>query len=304
MDKLLAITLFVEAVDARGFSAAARKLGLATSSVSRAIDALESELGATLLNRSTRQISVTDAGARYYHKARRLLEDLAEADAEVADRGLEPVGSLRVCVPVEFGRRLIAPHLGRLLKQYPGLALDISLSDRFDDLLDGRFDVAIRLGEAATDAEVVCRHLADFRRWSVASPAYLATHGQPERPEQLATHACLRFSYGAARQVWCFKRLDEQIDVPIQGRLRSDNADVLRQAALDDTGIALLADWLVAEDVRAGRLVRVLPEWQCNPDQASHGINALYLPNHRGSRRVTAFIDFLQEVLEIQFNPL
>lgn len=297
MDKLLALKLFVESVDARGFSAAARKLGLATSSVSRAIDALESELGATLLNRSTRQISVTDAGARYYQKARRLLEDLADADAEVTDRGLEPVGSLRVCVPVEFGRRLIAPHLGQLLKRYPNLALDISLSDRFDDLLDGRFDVAIRLGAAAPDADVVCRHLADFQRWTVASPAYLAAHGQPHHPEQLSAHACLRFSYGAAPQVWRFSCGDEQIDVPIQGRLRSDNADVLRQAAIDDAGIALLADWLVAEDVRAGRLIRVLGEWACAPNQASSAINALYRPNHRGSRRVTAFIGFLQDIV-------
>ncbi|GAB7532129.1 LysR family transcriptional regulator [Pseudomonas sp. 3A(2025)] len=297
MDKLLAIKLFVESVDAQGFSAAARKLGLATSSVSRAIDALENQLGATLLNRSTRQISVTDAGARYYHKARRLLEDLSEADAEVADRGLEPVGSLRVCVPVEFGRRLIAPHLGQLLKRYPELTVDITLSDRFDDLLDGRFDVAIRLGAAAPDAEVVCRHLADFQRWTVASPAYLSAHGQPQHPEHLSAHACLRFNYGTARQVWRFSHGDEQTDVPIQGRLRSDNADVLRQAAIDDAGIALLADWLVAEDISAGRLVRVLEEWDGTPNRASNAINALYLPNHRGSRRVAAFIGFLQDIL-------
>ncbi|MDD1962119.1 LysR family transcriptional regulator [Pseudomonas sp. 39004] len=162
MDKLLAMKMFAATVDAQGFSAAARKLGLATSSVTRLVDALEAELGATLLNRSTRQVSLTEAGARYYARARGIFEALDEADASVADRGEEPVGVLRLCLPVEFGRRVIAPHLGAFLARHPALELDIDLSDRLDDLLDGRYDLSIRLGDPAPNDELVCRPLGLF----------------------------------------------------------------------------------------------------------------------------------------------
>ncbi len=131
MDKFLAMKMFVATVDAQGFSAAARRLGLATSSVTRLVDALETALGATLLNRSTRQVSLTEAGARYYERARGIFEALDEADASVADRGEQPVGVLRLCLPVEFGRRVIAPHLGAFLARHPALELDIDLSDRW-----------------------------------------------------------------------------------------------------------------------------------------------------------------------------
>jgi DNA-binding transcriptional LysR family regulator len=298
MDKLLALRMFVESVDAKGFSAAARKLDLAASSVTRMIDALEAELGAVLLNRSTRQVTVTEAGARYYQNARKVLEDVAEADAQIMDRGDEPVGQLRVCVPVEFGRRLIAPHLGRFLSRYPKLELDITLSDDLDDLLGGRYDVAIRLGAAAPDDELVCRQVGQFSRWVVASPEYLAAHGPLSEPQHLQQHCCLRFSYAASRQVWTFMRDDQEQQIEITGRLKSSNADVLREAALAGTGVALLADWLVQADVSRGALNRVLSDYQINPGQARPAINALYLPNHRGSRRVSAFIDFLAQILD------
>jgi DNA-binding transcriptional LysR family regulator len=298
MDKLLALKMFVESVDAKGFSAAARKLDLATSSVTRMVDALETELGAVLLNRSTRQISVTDAGARYYQKARQVLEDVAEADAQVTDRGDEPVGQLRVCVPVEFGRRLIAPHLGRFLARHKQLELDITLSDDLDDLLGGRYDVAIRLGGTAPTDERVCRRIGQFSRWVVASPHYLAAHGLPLTPDDLVQHDCLRFSYAVARQVWTFTHDGQQQQIEIQGRLKSSNADVLREGALAGAGFALLADWLVAADVARGTLTRVLADYEVNPDSARSAINALYLPNHRGSKRVNAFIEFLSEILD------
>lgn len=297
MDKLLAIKAFMATVDARGFSAAARNLGVATSSVTRLVDALEAELGAALLNRSTRQVSLTEAGASYYQRCREVLEALAEADANVGDRGEEPVGVLRLCLPVEFGRRVIAPHLGRFLAAHPGLELDIDLSDRFDDLLEGRYDVSIRLGEAAPSDELICRPLGRFQRWLVASPAYLAGHAPLEHPRGLNEHACLRFRYGQSARPWRLSRDEQTLELDISGPLRSSNADVLREAALSGAGIALLADWLVREDVAAGRLLRLLPDWQISPGSASNAINALYLPNHRGSRRVQAFVGFCEALL-------
>jgi len=297
MDKLLAMKMFVESVDAKGFSAAARRLDLAPSSVTRMIDALEAQLGAVLINRSTRQVTVTEAGAHYYDQARKILEDVAQADAQIMDRGDQPVGQLRVCLPVEFGRRLIAPHLGELLARYPQLELDVTLSDNLDSLLSGRFDVAIRLGEAGPSDDLVSRTLGHFSRWVVASPDYLARHGVPEMPSDLARHDCLRFSHTAGRQVWTFVQDDQSQLVGIQGRLKSSNADVLREAALGGAGIALLADWLVEADVASGALTRVLAGYDVNPNQSRSAITALYLPNHRGSKRVNAFIQFLESLL-------
>jgi DNA-binding transcriptional LysR family regulator len=297
MDKLLAMKMFAATVDAQGFSAAARKLGVATSSVTRLVDALEAELGATLLNRSTRQVSLTEAGARYYARARGIFEALDEADASVADRGEEPVGVLRLCLPVEFGRRVIAPHLGPFLAKHPALELDIDLSDRLDDLLDGRYDLSIRLGDPAPNDELVCRTLGRFERWLVASPGYLAGRAALEHPQQLLEHACLRFRYGQKARPWCMTRGQEVLELDVSGPLRSANADLLRETALAGSGIALLADWLVREDVADGTLQRVFGDWQVSPGTANDRINALYLPNHRGSRRVNAFITFCEGLL-------
>ena len=298
MDKLLAMQMFTATVDAQGFSAAARRLGVATSSVTRLVDALESELGTTLLNRSTRQVSLTEAGARYYARAREIFGALEEADASVADRGDEPVGVLRLCLPVEFGRRVIAPHLGPFLARYPSLELDIDMSDRLDDLLDGRYDLSIRLGDPSPNDELVCRQLGRFQRWLVASPDYLASRDALLHPEQLLQQACLRFRYGQKARAWRLQRADEVLELEVSGPLRSANADLLREAALAGSGIALLADWLVREDVAAGRLQRLFADWQASPGTANDSINALYLPNHRGSRRVNAFIGFCEGLLK------
>lgn len=298
MDKLLAMKMFTATVDAQGFSAAARRLGVATSSVTRLVDALEAELGTTLLNRSTRQVSLTEGGARYYARAREIFDALEEADASVADRGDEPVGVLRLCLPVEFGRRVIAPHLGPFLAKHPSLELDIDMSDRLDDLLDGRYDLSIRLGDPSPDDELVCRQLGRFQRWLVASPDYLAARDPLLHPEQLLQHACLRFRYGQKARAWRLQRADEALELEVSGPLRSANADLLREAALAGSGIALLADWLVREDVAAGRLQRLFADWQASPGTANDSINALYLPNHRGSRRVNAFIGFCETLLK------
>ncbi|WP_060484454.1 LysR family transcriptional regulator [Pseudomonas sp. NBRC 111123] len=298
MDKLLAMKMFTATVDAQGFSAAARRLGVATSSVTRLVDALEAELGSTLLNRSTRQVSLTEAGARYYARARDIFDALEEADASVADRGDEPVGVLRLCLPVEFGRRVIAPHLGTFLARHPSLELDIDMSDRLDDLLDGRYDLSIRLGDPQPNDELVCRQLGRFQRWLVASPDYLARRGALLHPEQLLQHACLRFRYGQKARAWRLQRAHEVLELEVSGPLRSANADLLRETALAGSGIALLADWLVREEVAAGRLQRLLADWQVSPGNANDSINALYLPNHRGSRRVNAFIGFCEGLLK------
>ncbi|WER47683.1 LysR substrate-binding domain-containing protein [Cupriavidus sp. WKF15] len=293
MDKLLALKMFVETVDAKGFSAAGRRLNLATSSVTRALDGLEASLGAVLLNRSTRLITVTEAGAAYYQRARRILDAVEEADALIADRGEEPVGQLRVSLPVAFGRRCIAPYLGDWLAKYPQLEVEVTLTDDIVDLLGERIDLSVRLGSPASYDNVVAREIGRFRRHVVASPDYLQGHGSPADPVDLVNHRCLRFSYGARDQVWTFRQDDSETKVPVSGHFRSNNAEVLRDVALAGAGIGLLPDWLVDHDIASGQLTALFDDWSVNPDQASSAISALYLPTQRGSRRIGAFLEFL-----------
>lgn len=296
MDKLLALKMFVETVDAKGFSAAARKLGIATSSVTRMIDSLEAQLGTVLFNRSTRQVTVSDAGAAYYRRARKILDDVADADATVMDSDDEPSGPLRISVPTAFGRRIIAPRLGLLMRRYPRLELDITLTDNIVDLFAERVDLSIRLGMPAPMDGVICKTVGQFRRRVIASAQYFAEHGQPATPAELSGHDCLRFNFGNPQQAWTFLSIEGETRVPVSGRFKSNNAEVLRELALAGCGIALLPDWLIVDDLAQGRLLELFEHTPAYPDNARGEISALYLPNHRGSKRVKAFIAFMQEM--------
>ncbi|AOI90775.1 LysR family transcriptional regulator [Burkholderia pseudomultivorans] len=300
MDKFSALRAFVEVAEAGGFSSAGRRLELAASSVVRAVDALEASLGTVLLNRTTRQVTLSDAGAVYYARAKQLLEELAEADALVADRGDEPSGPLRVSVPVAYGVRRIAPHVAAFLARYPKLDLDLQLTDERVDLVTGRIDVAIRLGEAAPSAEVVARPLGAFHRYVVASHDYLDARGTPATPGELVDHECLRFHFGGDQQAWAFADAHGTTRVLVTGRLKSNHSEVLREAVLDSAGIALLPDWLVDADVQSGRLRRLFEQYDVTPDTARSVVTALYLPNQRGSKRVAAFIDFVETLARAQ----
>jgi DNA-binding transcriptional LysR family regulator len=293
MDKFTALSMFVEVAETGGFSSAARRLNIATSSVTRAVEALEESLGTVLFNRTTRQVALSDAGASYYTRAKRIIEDLAEADASVSDRGAEPSGPLRVSVPAAFGRQCIVPHVSTFLSSYPKLELDISLNDEISDLLTDRIDLAVRLGEPSPSADIVSRTIGHFTRYVIASKDYLETYGIPATPEELSEHQCLRFSYGSDQQVWTFCSGGNMAKVAVTGRLKTNNAEVLREIALNGSGIALLPSWLVDADVQAGRLTRLFEQYEINPNNARSSITALYMPNHRGSRRINAFLDFL-----------
>ncbi|MEX3959762.1 LysR substrate-binding domain-containing protein [Trinickia sp. EG282A] len=297
MDKISALRAFVEVAEAGGFSRAGRRLGLAASSVVRSVDALEDSLGAALLNRNTRQVTLSDAGAVYYVRAKKLLEDLAEADSLVSDRGDEPSGPLRVSVPVAYGSRCVAPHVAAFLSRYPKIELDMRLSDEMVDLVAQRIDIAIRLGEASPAGDVVSRQLGTFRRYVVASHDYLTAQGIPLTPCDLLTHHCLHFSYGGDQQVWTFSRNDDTTKVVVSGRMKSNNSEVLREAALGGAGIALLPDWLVEGDVQSGELKKLFENYEVNPNEARSVISALYLPNQRGSKRVNAFIGLVASLI-------
>lgn len=294
MDKLQALRAFMDVAQTGGFSKAAQRRGVATSSVTRLIDGLEASLGVALLTRSTRQVALTDAGAAYLEQITRLLSDLDEADASVSDGGAEAVGPLRVSVPVTFGRLCLGPHIARFLHAHPRVSLELVLSDAYVDLAAERIDVALRIGVPDNAPQLIVRALAEHRRYVVASAQYLRCHGTPALPADLALHECLRFAYQAGSQRWSFLRAGQVEEVQVNGRLAANNADILREAVLAGAGIALLAHWLVEDDVRAGRLQRLFAKYEINPQDQRVSIHAAYLPNRRHSRKVHAFLDFLQ----------
>jgi len=297
MDRFAELTAFCAVAAHSGFSPAARQLGMATSSITRLVDALEARIGAPLLNRSTRSVTLTDAGRTYQAHALRILDDLQAADAAAAPAAAEPQGVLRIAAPVTFAVMYIAPLIPALREAFPGLVLDLVLSDAMGNLVDEGIDVAIRIGAADDHPNLVARRLTSHERIICASPAYLAAHGTPVTPGCLLRHNCLQFNYGEHRGRWRLMRGGETEDLHVRGTLLANNAEVLRQAAVAGTGIALLADWLVHGDLRRGALVRLLPDYRANPASMDVALVALYQPSRRGSRNVTAFLDLLDDHL-------
>lgn len=294
MDKLQALRAFVDVAESGGFSKAARRLGVATSSVTRLLDSLEASLGTALLTRTTRQVTLTDAGAAYLEQISRVLSNLEEADGSVSDTGAEAVGPLRVSMPVTFGRLCLGPHIAGFLQQHPRVSLELVLSDAYVDLASERIDVAVRIGTPASQPQLIVRNLAEHRRFVVASQEYLERRGVPATPAALIKHECLRFAYQAGPQRWSFLRKGAVEYIEVSGRLAVNNSDVLRETVLGGLGIALLPEWLIKDDVQTGRLRRVFEEYDVNPQDQTICVYAAYLPNRRYSRKIHAFLDFLQ----------
>ncbi|MDR5759955.1 LysR family transcriptional regulator [Caballeronia sp. LZ035] len=297
MDKLQALNTLLEVAQSGGFAKAARRLGVATSSVTRLMDALEASLGAALLTRTPRKVSLTDAGVAYVEQVGRLLDDLAEADESVFDSGAAPVGVLRVAVPSTFGRLRLAAHLAAFMAEHPRVVLDLVVADHYADLATERIDVAVRIGVPDRDGTLIVRKLADNPRMVVASGDYLQERGTPASPAELAAHECLRFAYGGGhrtRQEWTFRAKGTETRVEVHGHLLSNNLDMLLQATLAGRGIALLPAWHVDADLRAGRLVRLFDGHEASPHEKGVVIHAAYLPNRRQSSKVRALVRFLE----------
>jgi len=304
MDRFAEMKAFCAVASMGGFSAAARQMALATSSVTRLVDALERRLGAVLLQRSTRSVTLTEAGRLYYTQSQRILAQLDAADDAATECASGVAGILRVAAPATFAARCIAPVLPALRARYPRLRLNLQLDDAAADLTDASIDVAIRIGMLDPAAKLVARRLSTHTRMLVASPAYLARRGTPQCPAEIAEHDCLQFSYAAHQDLWSVRRQDATgavaaaQEIAINSVLVANNAEVLRQGALGGLGIAVLARWLVQADVQAGTLVRVLPAYDANPGPMDMAVHALYLPSRRGAKKVGAFIALLSAHLQ------
>jgi DNA-binding transcriptional LysR family regulator len=289
-DSVQEMMIFARVVGAGSLSAAARELGLSPALVSRRLAALESRLGARLINRTTRSLHLTDDGATYYEACARVLADIEEADATVSAGRVEPRGTLRVALPASFGHQHIAPLIPRFAERYPQIQLALSLSDRTINLIEEGFDLAVRIAHLE-DSSLTARKLAPNRRVVCASPAYLARHGTPRTPDELARHNCLTTTDFAMN--WDYKGPDGKPgSVRVIGRYSCDNWEVLREWALAGLGIALKSTWDVHRLLVDSSLVEVCPGYTFHSDVA---IYAVYPSRRFLPAKTRVFIDFLAE---------
>jgi DNA-binding transcriptional LysR family regulator len=297
MDYLSALRLFVRAVETGSFSKAAIAMNAKTSTVSRAIASLEEDLGVSLFHRTTRRSQLTEPGATFYEQARDVLRRLEEArDAASAVEG-RPQGLIRLQVPGAFARLHIMPFVPDFLTAYPDIRLDVSLTDVRVDLLAVGTDLAIRIGPMI-DSSLIARKLAPHRRVVCASPAYLDHHRPIDEPADLMQHNCLVYTLQPTDR-WFFRRQNDPAvaydEVPVTGTLRADDSEPLRNAAVAGVGVVLLPTWLVGEDIKAGRLRRVLPDWPAMIATRPSGVFGVYPPHRLVPPKVRAFLDFAQK---------
>jgi DNA-binding transcriptional LysR family regulator len=289
LENLADIAVFVRVVERGSFTLAADDLRLSRAVVSKYLSRLEERLGARLLNRTTRRLSLTEAGAALFEASRGAIERIEEAEAAVAQFQAAPRGRLRVSAPMSFGILHLGPAIADFSREFPGVTLDIRLDDRFVNLVEEGIDVAVRIG-VLTDSSLVARKLGTTRAVACASPAYLAEHGEPQSPEELAAHDCLIYSYLANSNVWRFlSREGREIPVAVSGTLRINNGIVLAEAALAGRGVLVTPSFYVAPMLRDGRLKRVLTEYRL-PEL---GIYAVYPQKEHVPPKVRVFIDYL-----------
>ncbi|MFC3024609.1 LysR substrate-binding domain-containing protein [Vibrio zhugei] len=289
-----AIPIFIAVVELGSFSRAAERLNITKSAVSKRITQLEQGLGARLLNRTTRQISLTEAGERYYSHVSTALNWAQQGVEAVAELQGEPSGHLRMSVPMSFGVRHIAPYIAEFVQRYPNVHIDIQFDDQFVDIVAQGLDMAIRIGNMESST-LVAKRLTRCRTVLCASHDYLQQHGKPQHPAQLRDHNCLQYSYFRGGQSWMFVRGNEQESVIPNGNIHVNNSEAIRRMLLSGLGIAQLPTFIAGDYIRANTLTTVMPDYQL-PEAAVYAVypERKYLP-----QKVRLFIDYLSE----KFDP-
>jgi len=306
MDRLSPLRAFVEAARLASFSAAARKLDLARDQISKQIAGLEAELGTTLFTRSTRRVTLTSAGEALFGRAQTIVGLVDETMSELRSLATTPRGTLRVNAPMSFSQRYLAPLLPTFHAAYPEVQLRLDLDDQFVDPATSGADVTLRVAQLPEHLDLVAVPLATAPRWLVAAPAYLKAVGLPARPADLARHACLHYGDPGTAPAWQFRPAapeaaarDAVVSVMARGPVCSNNGDVLLQAARDGLGLTVLPAFMLRDEVRAGRLRRVLRDWAVTPDI---GIFALYARTARYSPAVRAFVSVVEAGLKARLG--
>ena len=289
MDRIGAMQVFVKVVEAGSFARAAERLDISTSVASRQVADLEAHLQARLLNRTTRRLSLTESGQAFYERALQLLADLQEAEQAAAQNVAAPRGTIKLNAALAFGILHLAPVIDDYLARYPEVSIDVTLADRVVDLVEEGYDLALRISELRSP-NLIARKIGITHTVVCAAPAYLKRHGTPRRPADLEGHNCLQYAYAAAAADWRFVHADGKEEVVrVKGNLRANNGNLLREAALRGLGIIREPTFQVGEDLRAGRLVRLLTD--CEEPELP--IYAVYMSRKHLSAKVRSFVDFL-----------
>lgn len=288
---------FVTVADLKGFAPAARKLHLSPSGVTRLIASLENRLGARLLQRTTRSVTLTDAGARYLERARRILADVEEAEIAAEGERARPSGRLVVTAPVGFGRLHISPLMNAYLKRYRDVSAELRLEDRMVNLVEEGVDVAVRIGELA-DSWLVARNVGEMRRIVVASPAYLKARGEPKKPQDIATHDTIQFGASSGGVEWRFVESGNEVRLDFSPRLSTNSADAAIQYAEAGGGLARVLAYQAADAIKRGRLKIVLAKFERPPLP----IHVVYPTSRLLSAKVRSFVDLVIEVSDWHFG--
>lgn len=297
MDRIDAMQAFVTVADLRGFAPAARKLGMSPSGVTRLIAALEERLGARLLQRTTRQVTLTDTGARYLERARRILSDVEEAESAAEGERTRPGGRLVVSAPNGFGRLHVSPVLSTYLQRYPEVSADLRLSDRMINLVEEGVDLAVRIGHLP-DSTLVARHVGEMRRIVVASKEYLKRRGEPKTPEAIASHDTIHFGAMTAEPEWRFVADGREIRIVSTPRFASNSADAAIQYAEAGGGLTRVLAYQAADSLKAGRLRIVLASFA----PSALPIHIVYPTSRLLSAKVRTFIDLVTETTQWHFG--
>jgi DNA-binding transcriptional LysR family regulator len=290
LDRLTGLEVFAKVAAAGSLSGAGRALGMSQTMVTKHIAALEARLGTKLFHRTTRQLSITEAGRRYLEASERILADMDAADAAVAAERIEPRGLMRLNAPVAFGARQIAPLLAAFTQHHPHVTVELGLNDRLVDLAEEGWDLAIRIGSLSSSS-LIARRIAPCRTVVCAAPSYLEAHGTPRTIASLADHNCLGYTLSRVIRVdrWAFGARGD-ISVPIAGNLCANSGDALRTAAIAGQGVIYQPTFIVADDLRDGTLVALTLD---QPTVEFGGVYAVYLPDHHPAAKIRAFIDFI-----------
>jgi DNA-binding transcriptional LysR family regulator len=294
MDTLKAMQVYIAVVEAGSFVAAADRLDTSNAAVSRHVAALEGHLGARLLNRTTRRLSMTDVGQEFFNRAQAIFADVSEAEAIAGQNSAKPTGQLRISAPFSFGIAKLPQWLPGFVARYPDLKLDVDLSDRLVDLATDGIDVAVRIGRQAASTNVISRRLGSIALEICASPDYLKRRGTPTSPHELSDHQTTSYSYLATGDTWSMtNRQGQKETIRIRPSIYANNGDILEKLAVQGYGIIMQPSFVVEEDIAAGRLVRILNDWSVE------GLNlyAIYLSRKFLPAKVRVFVDYLSEVI-------
>ncbi|MEJ6650593.1 MAG: LysR family transcriptional regulator [Burkholderiales bacterium] len=289
MDRFKLMNLFVRIVETGSFSAVARELEMLQPSVSKHMNMLEQSLGVRLLNRTTRKISLTEAGKEYFERCQRIIDDVNELETEVLGLVNKPTGTLRITSPVAFGQIYMLPLLLAFRNQVAEFGVDLSFDDRYADLVQEGFDVGIRFGELE-DSQLIARHVGSSARVCVASPSYLSKYGAPGVPNDLKNHNCITYTH-LFSSVWPLRDAKGLLSIKVGGNFRANSGYAIRDAVLNGVGIALVPALLVKEQIESGTVVPLLNDYASDPIK----ISAVYPSNRLIPRKVKLFVDFMKE---------